>query len=527
MLCLLLAGLTATAFAPSLDNGFLSLDDPAYVTANPRVLRGLTGEGLRWALGARHAANWHPLTWLSHMADADLFGADPRGHHLASLVLHAGATLGLFLFLAGATGAAGRSFFAAALFGLHPLRVESVAWVAERKDVLAAALGMLTLLAYLRHARRPSPARLLAVLALLAAGLAAKPTLLTLPALLLVLDVWPLGRLRPGAGGRGPALPALLAEKALLLLPAAGSLALTLLAQREAGTIVALPWPARVANALANHLHYLATLAWPADLHIPHLLPAGGAAPAAVAGGLAALAALSTLAWSTRRAAPFVAAGWVWYLVASLPMIGLVQFVNQSVADRYTYLPSIGFGLAVVWGAAISARPWARAAALATGAVAIALLVPASRAQTRFWKDDASLFGHAAAVDPDNPAAAVNLGTALLNAGAYAQAETVLRASLARHPDFVPGRMRLAGVLLELGRPGEAAAALAPALSREPLNVDLRVRLGLALLRSGRIAQARSHLETALRLRPGDPAGLEALRELHGGPGQGPRSSSP
>jgi tetratricopeptide (TPR) repeat protein len=522
-LSLLLALLTAAAFAPALDDGFVSLDDPAVVTDNPRVLQGLGVDGLRWALTSREAANWHPLTWASHMLDVDLYGTSPRGHHLTNVALHAAATVAFFLFLAGATGAALPSFLAAALFGLHPLRVESVAWVAERKDVLAAALWMLALLAYLRHARRPGAARFAAVFALVVLGLAAKPTLLALPAVLLVVDLWPLGRRRSANPAAATPWRTLLAEKALLALPVLGALALTLDAQRGAGTIAALPLASRVANAFANHLDYLGLLAWPSRLYIPRLLPEGGAAPLAAVAGAALVAGACAAAWRWRRRAPFAAAGWAWYLLAFVPMIGLVQLVNQSVADRYTYLPSAGLAIAVAWGAAAAATgPRSRRVVGGAAVLLLAVLLAASRAQTRVWKDDVTLFGHAAALDPGNPAAALNLGTALMNEGSLARAEAVLRGLLAREPGFVPGRLRLGGVLLELGRPAEAVAVLAPAASREPLNVALRVRLGLALARAGRPSEARGHLETALRLRPRDPDALAALAELDAPPQPSP-----
>jgi tetratricopeptide (TPR) repeat protein len=513
---LLLLFLTVAALGPVLDNGFVSLDDPAYVSNNPRVLDGITADGLLWALTARDAANWHPLTWFSHMLDTELFGVSPRGRHGVSLAMHAATTALFFLFLLKATGSVGRSLLAAAFFGVHPLRVESVAWVAERKDVLAALFWMSTLLAYLHYARRPAPRRFLAVFLLLCCGLAAKATLLSLPAVLLVLDVWPLGRLRPGVArpGGGWRLP--LAEKGLLAVPALAAAALTLLAQRDAGMITDRAGMARLGSAAANHLEYFALTIRPARLYIPRLLPDGGAPGWAVAGGLSLLVAVTAAAWVARRRAPSALAGWFWYLIAFTPMIGLVQLVNQSVADRYTYLPSAGLAVCVVWGAAAVAarRPLLRAAAAALAVALAGLLVSASRGQAGFWKDDATLFGHAAALDPANPMVVLNLGTALLNAGAPAPAERVLRQLLAGNPAFTPGRIRLAQVLLERRRPADAVQVLMPAISLEPLNVELRVICGLALGRSGRTGEALGQLETALRLRPADPAGLAALREL-------------
>ncbi|MGH9361727.1 MAG: tetratricopeptide repeat protein, partial [Thermoanaerobaculia bacterium] len=345
-----LALLTVLVFAPVVRHDFVSLDDPAYVTGNAQVRRGLTAEGFRWAWGNEVAGNWHPLTMLSHMLDAELHGLDPGGHHLTSLLLHAANAVLLFVLLRRLTGAAGRSAAVAALFAVHPLHVESVAWIAERKDVLSAFFFFLALLAWSGYARRPSSWRYLLALLAFALGLLAKPMVVTLPLVLLLLDVWPLGRLPLAAAAeRRRALGPLLREKLPFVLLALGAAAVALVTQREAmSPLAALSLGRRIANALLAYAAYLSDTVWPRGLAVFYPLP--GALPAwRVALAAVLLAALTALALARLHRSPWLAVGWLWFVGMLLPVIGLLQVGSQARADRYTYLPSIGLFVALVW----------------------------------------------------------------------------------------------------------------------------------------------------------------------------------
>src|SRR5438093_6101777 len=358
---------TLAVFAPALRHGFVNYDDPEYVTENPRVRAGLSWAGLGWAFAAPHAANWHPLTWLSHMLDAQLFGLAPAGHHASSVLLHAASAALLFGVLEGTTGAPWPSAFVAATFALHPLRVESVAWVSERKDVLAGLCWMLALAAYRRYVRRRGAAAYLLVVAAFVLGLLAKPMVVTLPFVLLLLDVWPLRR---------PWNVRLLWEKVPLFLLSAAVSALTVVAQRGAGAMASLeslPLGTRIAEAVVAYGAYLEKAFWPTRLAVfyPHrpLLVAEVATSALV------LVVISALALRERRRRPYLLVGWLWYLVVLLPVIGLVKVGEQAMADRFSYLPQIGVLIMVAWAAAdaIGSRVVLTAGAFVALAVCVAL----------------------------------------------------------------------------------------------------------------------------------------------------------
>jgi protein O-mannosyl-transferase len=401
-----LALLTVLAFLPSLGNGYVILDDPLYVTANREVRQGITLEGAAWALTANVANNWHPLTVLSHMLDVEVFGLPPVGHHLTSLLLHLAGVLLLFEALRRMTGAAYRSALVAALFAVHPTRVESVAWISERKDVLSGLFWMLALLAYLGWVRRPSAGRYLLVTLALALGLAAKPMVVTLPCVLLLLDFWPLGR----RGLRG-----LIVEKIPLFALSAASSVVTLHYQRTSmAPLDVLPWDLRLANAAVSYVSYLGKAFLPRNLAVfypfPMEIPAWK-----TAGAVLLLALVTALAVWRARKSPWLLVGWLWFLGTLVPVIGLVQVGRQAMADRYTYLPFVGLFLAVVWGTA----EWAeRRGALrpvlgALAVLAILGLAGMTRAQTRHWRDGVTLFRHALAVTGNNPLARQGLARAL------------------------------------------------------------------------------------------------------------------
>ena len=449
-----LAALVFLAFGGALRCGFVWFDDHGYVYENPAVTAGLTQAGLRWALTTTHMYNWHPLTWLAHMADAELYGLNPAGHHLSSLLLHAANAILLFFVLRRATGHGPAALAAAALWAVHPLRAESVVWISERKDVLAAFFGLLALLAYVRG---PRPGRTFWVAAAFAASLLAKPAWVTLPCLLLLLDAWPLGR-----WPREPAWKLVL-EKAPLWLLAAGSCAMTLAAQSAGGAVksfAALPAGARLANAATAAVQYLRALVWPTDLAVYYPFPAGGASAAAVAGAAVLLLALTALAVVFARRAPWGLVGWLWFLGALVPMIGLVQVGGQAWADRYSYLPHIGLALALAGGLAKIAdrRVWPVAAGLG-----VAGLVWLARAQTAVWRDTETLFRHALASTRDNWLIHFNLANRYQLDGRRAEACAEYRAVLAIAPNYVPAMNNLAWALAvdPQATPDEAAEALA------------------------------------------------------------------
>ena len=502
-------------YLPAIGNGFVNYDDPDYVILNPHVLGGLTWGGLRWAFRSGYAGNWHPLTWLSHMADCQFYGLIPWGHHLTSVLLHALNAMLLFLVLRQMTGATGRSFMVAALFGLHPLHVESVAWVAERKDVLSTFFLLLTLGAYVKWARPSLPGeaaagsgnRLFYGLALVcfALGLMGKAMLVTLPFVLLLLDYWPLGR--TGANKRLGDKPFhLLIEKIPFLALAAADGAVTLAVQGNVGAVSdsgLLPFGLRIDNALISYCRYLGGLFYPANLAIYYPYPAAWPV-AEVLGSGALLVGITVFAVTQRRDRPYLPVGWFWYLGTLLPVIGLVQVGSQSMADRYTYIPSIGIFLSVVWGAEALTRRWRRQA-VALGAIATAILAGCALLTCRqigYWADSETLFRHALAATENNWLAHNNLGSALLQkgdaSGAIAECTEALRLS----PRNARAHSNLADALMQTGRRAQAIAEYGEALRLAPNDADIHNNLGNALAGADRLPEAITEYEAALRLNP-------------------------
>src|SRR5262245_28892181 len=498
-------GLAALAFAvhwPATGGAFLSYDDDQRVVANPMVQRGITRDGVAWAFVSLHAANWTPVTWLSHMLDVRLFGLDPWGHHLTSVLLHAANAALVFLVWRRLSGELWRSAAVAALFAVHPLHVESVAWVAERKDVLSAAFGWLAVLAWAGYAARPRPAAHLAACAGLALSLMAKPTFVSLPFALLLLDYWPLRRL-----GQVPAARLLL-EKLPLLLLAFASMAVTVVAQHRWGnvqTLEQLPLALRLGNAVLAYVAYLGAAFWPSGLAVPYPHPGLAISWPLVALAAAALAALTLGALRQAPIRPWLAVGWLWYLGTLVPMLGLVQVGGQARADRYTYLPLVGIYVAAVWSAAEAAvRLRVPRRLLAAGfAALLAALAVATRAQIAHWRDTVSLFERALAVTAPNPVAHVMMAKALASQGRF---ELALEHLDAARLDGVAEALALrASVLLELRRDSEAERAARSVLELAPGHPEALFDLGLLAQRRGRYAEAVQWYREALR---GDPEGL-------------------
>ena len=509
MALLLLAAL-ALVYADLRTHRFVSFDDPLYVTANPVVREGLTASGFAYALRGGHGGNWHPLTTLSHRLDRDLFGVTPAAapRHLAvNLALHVATSVLLLLFLRRITGSLAAAGVAAALFALHPLRVESVAWVSSRKDVLSGLFALLAMTGWLAWVRRPSRLRELAVLGALGLGLMAKPTLVVLPVLLLLLDRWPLAR--------SEGLNVRIREKLPLFALAGGAGLLTVLAQRSVGAVgsfeqLSLGW--RLAHAPVATLHYLALSLWPRGLAVfyphPGLAPSAelsDALPAAV-GATALLAGLTVALLRQGRRQPWLVVGWLWFLVALLPVIGLVQVGSQALADRYTYLPHMGLALALAGAGArlLETRPRARPAWLGLGLLAAAGLAVASAQQVVHWRDSEALYRRALAVTPDNHLAHRNLGSVYLREGRLGAAQAQLEAALRIRPGDAGTLAHLGAVHLERGELGRARARLLEALAREPDSVEARANLARLRAERGELEAAEAGLREALARRPGD-----------------------
>jgi tetratricopeptide (TPR) repeat protein len=507
---------------------FLNFDDDVYVADNALVRSGLTAQGAAWAFRTTLGGHWHPLTWLSLMLDAQLYGPRAGAFLMTNVALHAANATILYLILLWLTGKAGRSGLVAALFALHPLRVESVAWAVERKDVLSTLFLLLALAAYCRWARGGGRRWYAAALAAVACGLLTKPMLVTAPALLLLVDFWPLQR---------PWRSRLLIEKLPFAALAAASSAATVIAQSRAGAIVsgdAIPAAQRFANAAVAYVAYVGKALWPAGLAVFYPYEPANAAAAALAALSLVAATAAALGW---REKPYLSFGWLWYLVTLVPVVGFVQVGGQAMADRFTYVPLIGLSIAAVWAAAdlTAGRPAWRTAAVGAAGLALAGCAALSWRQVGYWRDSATLFAHALDVtrgnflahtnlgsaleregrlaearahyaeavrlNPGYPEAQNNAGTARAAEGDFAAAETHFRAALRGRPDFTVARFNLALALDRQERP-EALAHFATAVAAEPERADWRYSFADALARDGRLDDAAREWLAVVRLQP-------------------------
>ncbi len=516
----LLGAAVLAAFAGVLRNGWVLVDDPAYVTQNPYVTGGLTARGLEWFLRQPHGGNWHPLTSLSHLVDVQLFGLAPAGHHAVSLALHLVNVLLLVVVLQRLSGAWWRSLLVGALFGLHPLRVESVAWVAERKDVLSGLFFLLVLWSYARWAARPGAGRYALVVVALGLGLMSKPMLVTVPCVLVLVDVWPLGRLRGGwcgAGGVGARpLAGLMAEKWPLFALAAAAAVVTFVVQRQSGAVAALETVgagARAGNALLSIWRYAGATLWPAGLaaFYPLRVTVDPWAVGAAAVGLAVVTALA-LRWRGER--PYLAVGWLWYVGMLVPVLGLVQVGMQAHADRYTYLPGIGLLVAGVWGVSdgLAGHARARRVAVAGVVVALAALGVATARQVALWRDTRTLFTHARRVTGENVVVEQVLGNAFDADSQRVEAIRHLRRAVELDSNYLRSRINLGLVLAREGQIDEAIRQFRRVLDRQPMNQDALVGLGLAVQGQGGLEEAEALFRRAVQSR-GDSRGF-ALRQL-------------
>lgn len=508
--------LIAFTFSEVRHNGFVNYDDPCYILDNAHVRDGLDTGDLRWALTSWSCGNWHPLTWIVHASDVELFGLNPGAHHLVGVAWHAAAAIALFLTLVYATGALGRSALVAALFAVHPLHVQSVVWASERKDLVSALLAFATIAAYVAWTRRRTTSRAVGVLGLYGLGLTAKPMLVTLPFVLLLLDVWPLGRIILDAPRKR--LAGLIAEKLPLFALAAVSCAVTFLAQRAGGSVGALdalPLGPRLANAVTAVWAYVGQLVWPTRLSFLYPFDEH-IAPGIVIAATGALAAACVTAIYAARRAPWVGVGWFWYLGTLIPVIGIVQVGAQARADRYTYIPSIGLFVLASWGGASAARalrvPRATAAAAGIGVVVACAL--ASRAEVPWWKDTTTLFRRAVAVTKDNGFAQYYLAKELAAEGKDAEAIEHYSEAARLLPSHVNLHFNYGNALMRLGRFDDAVVPYAQAAALAPGDAEIRAMLGIALARAGRTDEARLRLQEALRIDSAQSKAKEALQQL-------------
>jgi tetratricopeptide (TPR) repeat protein len=482
---------------------FLNYDDPDYVTANTHVQSGFTVAGFTWAFTSLHAANWIPLTWLSCMLDCQLFGLRPGQHHLMSVAIHAISTLLLYAFLWRATSALWRSAFVAFAFALHPLHIESVAWLAERKDVLSALFWMLTLLAYLKYTERKSLGRYAVVVFAVACALMAKPMAITLPVALLLLDLWPLRRFereRPVS---------LVIEKLPLVALAIGSATVTYLAQAGGGAISGvdqIPVLDRLSNALASYFIYLLKFAWPSNLAVFYPYP-DSPQWALAAAGILTLAGFTTIAIRQFRARPYLTVGWLWYSITLIPVIGLVQVGLQAYADRYMYLPMIGLLIAIAWSLRdwFERRGWNQKALAASAAIVCVTWSIVTYVDLDYWRNSVTLFEHTIQATDRNFIAYNNLGNAYADQGRSADALSNFQNAAAIRPQAPDIQENLGVALTALGRAEEAQPHLEQAIRIDPNFTRAHIHLALALMRQGKIADATNHYVTALQHEPDNP----------------------
>jgi len=561
LILLALGAITFAIYAQVIGHQFITLDDPTYIRENPMVNRGVTGAGLAWAFTTFHVANWHPLTWISHMIDCEFFGTNAGGHLLVNALIHVANTLLVFWFLLRTTHARWPSAIVAALFALHPLHVESVAWASERKDTLSTFFGLLSLIAYMRYVKAPSIRRYAWVAITLALGLLAKPMLVTWPFVMLLLDYWPLGRfaaviqsgveesrrrtskltLRDPSTSLGMTTKKLVVEKIPLFALVAASAAITLAAQSHGGavrTLMHAPITFRLSNALVSYAKYLLLAFWPHDLAVYYPLPPTGIQVWQVIGATFLLIGITALCFFQRRNRPYLMVGWLWFLGTLVPVIGFIQVGGQTMADRYFYIPSIGLFVAVVFGLADLAKSWRIApslsAAIADGILLI--LATLTNMQIQRWHDSFTVFEHTLAVTPPNLHIEHNLGLAMGDSGrcdeAAAHFEKAIQidpkfyeslvgmgvtrdfqgrlpeaidyfqAAIRSQPDVPTAHVYLGRVLWKQNNDQAALEEIRRASQLAPDDTNIRADLGLALQLMGRIPEAIEQFHEALRMNP-------------------------
>jgi Flp pilus assembly protein TadD len=540
-----LAIVTFGIYAQLIGHRFITLDDPTYIQENPMVNRGVTLAGVAWAFSTFYAGNWHPVTWISHMMDSQLFGMFAGGHLLVNALIHAANTLLVFWLLMRTTHARWSSALVAALFALHPLHVESVAWAAERKDTLSTFFGLLSLIAYARYAEAPSIRRYAWTAITLALGLLAKPMLVTWPFVMLLLDYWPLGRYqrsevrgrparrglgalvgaidlnRPGGSGEPP-LPqnprggggwsvvrSLVVEKLPLFALVAASAVVTSVAQSHLGavrTFTEFPVTLRLSNAVVSYAKYLLFAFWPNDLAVYYPYTRTGISAWQIIGAALLLIAITAFCFFQRKIRPYLIVGWLWFLGTLVPVIGLVQVGAQTMADRYFYIPSIGLFIAIVFGLADIAdtrriAPWLSAA---IASLVLLILATLTNAQIHRWTDSFALFQHALAVTPPNFTIETSLGVALGKSNRYEDAAAHFQKALKIRPDFYDALFNMGATRFYQGRLPEAVEYYHAAIHSQPGAPQAHMQLALALWKQNRSEAACDEMRRASQLAPKD-----------------------
>ena len=536
MVCLFLIMATLVVYWQVRNHEFVNFDDSEYITENRHAQAGLTWKGIIWAFTTTHASNWHPLTWLSHMLDCQIYGLNAGGHHLTSLLLHIVNTLLLFVVLNRLTGALWRSAFVAALFALHPLHVESVAWVAERKDVLSTFFWMLTMWAYIRYTERPGLNRYLLILLPFALGLMAKPMLVTLPFVLLLMDYWPLGRLQLNSlsslWGKRAGVRGALWEKVPLFALAAGSSVVTFLVQQGGGALQSLdvlPFKIRIANTLVTYISYIVKMIWPLDLAV--FYPHPGMWPIwQVLGAGLLLVCISVLLIRAARRRPYLAVGWLWYLGTLVPVIGVVQVGAQSMADRYTYVPLIGLFIIIAWGVfdlnKYSPSPGGRGLgggggkllrlvlAICTG-VALLVFAICTWLQVGHWQNSIALFQHTLGVTENNYLAHYNLGKAYGEIGHFKEEFEAYQEAIRINPRLAKAHYNIGVLFGRMGNYQEELQAYKQAIHLKPDHAKAYCNLGVAHAQMGHYSKAIWAFKEALRLNPNDKVVQQNLGVLY------------
>jgi Flp pilus assembly protein TadD len=506
-----LAALTLLAYWGVWSFGFVQFDDPQYVYQNPNIAGGLTWHGIQWAFTTGYAMNWHPITWLSHMLDIQLFGLTPGPAHVVNLLLHVGSVLLLFWFLATTTGARGASAVVAALFAVHPLHVESVAWISERKDVLSTFFWMLTLVMYVRYVQRPDMRRYARVVICFALGLMAKPMLVTLPLALLLIDWWPLGRIGSGSPFSARAVWPLVREKLPLFALVAASSVATVVAQKLGGAVVKLdvmPLPLRIETAIVSYVAYLAKTIWPARLYMyyPHAVSVSAWQ---VAGDAAILLGITAAVLFVAGRHAFAAVGWFWYIGTLVPVIGIIQVGRQAMADRYTYVPLIGIFILAVWAALeiLKRLPAPRWIGPVLAAVILAPSVVTAQAQVQHWRDDQALWTHALEIAADLDTRRAAAATQFLLADGNVVPLQTLLFSQAGGGEVFPAlaRQYLGRLFARHDRMDDAVTMFQDAIRLGPTVAEFHSDLAAVYVRQGRIDAAVTEFREAVRLRPDVP----------------------
>jgi Flp pilus assembly protein TadD len=501
---------TILAYSGTFGNGFVHFDDTVYITENPHIQNGLSPSAVGWAFTAFHASNWHPLTWLSHMLDVTLFGLSPAGHHAMGLLLHILTALMLFGFLRSVNASHLIAAFVTALFALHPLHVESVAWASERKDVLSAFFWFATLWAYVRYTKKPSIVRYVVMLVLFALGLMAKPMLVTLPLVLLLLDLWPLERF----SGDRKSILRIVIEKIPLFVLVIVAVVFTVIAQQEAiAPLERISIIERTTNAIISYGTYLWQMFVPVQLSVFYPLPKKPQFAIAII-VLCLLTLITFVVIRNMRRHPFLFTCWFWYIITLIPVIGIVQVGAQAHADRYTYIPFTGIFIMIAWGMRNALSRFKNYQKNLVYGIAVLSLVPLGVTtfyQVRTWKDDTALFTHAQAVTANNYVALNNLGLICDQAGQTDKALELLNGALAIKPDFAEALNNLGNLMRKKGLVNDAIACYRRAVNANPRTARIHSNLGVELAKIGNIEEARTHYLKAIEL---DPSSVDAVYNL-------------